>query len=394
MTDVLDRQERHTGAAAAWGVVKGAATLICYYIALVSVVLVLGIEAPSLAQKVLMGIAMAIGLFYPFFLATRAGMFNEKIQNQLDKALSGTTWLSLIDGKITKGVFMGVANELRSMKLSLENGAVREIRIDHAVPVGHELRLAGQFSGLSRYEAGLVAAERRDGVKQMRIGAIVAACVSLLAMPFAVQGFPWAFLPLLIALGSAGLVVLIADHEKEDFAQDSEFLAKIDELAAAALSEAPVASLPSDLSVQDEVARTAGSKLRIAVIVGNALACFSGMAMVLFGSLPFLQYGQDDLAFKLHKTIHPAVMPGYAATLLVAGIALTAISMAIRLGYDKKFLMPASRFNRHRWLSAGGATGKVEGVVSGGQVLFLRFDDNTLGRYPIEYLRRGDLITA
>jgi hypothetical protein len=395
MTDVIDRQERHTAAAAAWRVAKGAAVLIGYYLVVAGMVALMNVETPTLAHKIVMGSALAIGFIYPFFLAARTDILDGRIHKGLDEAFRGTTWVSCIDGKVTKGAFIGASDDLRSMKLSLANGAVRDIRIDHAMPVGHELRTPGQFSGLSRYEAGLVAAERRDVVNQLRIGAIVVGSVSVLPVLLAGPHFPWAIGPFLIAMLSSLIVFGIAEGEKDDFAQDSEFIEKFDELTAAAMSETPITAAPSDQSIQCEVARTAGSRLRHTIIIGNAFSCFGGMGMSMFGgALPYWQYAHSDLAFQLHRSSHPAVVPEHAAAWLVGGLVLITVSMAIRLGYDRKFLMPASRFNRHRWVTAGGASGKVEAVESGGSFLFLRFDDNTLGKYPIKCLRRGDLITG
>jgi hypothetical protein len=394
MTDVIDRQERHTAAATAWGIAKGAAVLIGYYLVVAVLVALTKSETPTLAYKIVMAIALAAGFVYPFFLAVRSSMLDDKIRKGLDQAFSDTTWISLIDGKIAKGVFIGASDDLRSMNLSLENGAISDVRIDHAMPVGHELRTPGQYIGLSHYEAGLVAAERRDVLDQLRIGSLVVGCGSIAAALFAGVNFPWASGPFIIAALSSLIVYGICEGEKDDLAKDREFIDHFSDLEVAAASETAIAVSTTDQSIQAEVARTADSKLRIAVIVGNHLSCLIGTVMVMRGAFPLMQYSQDDLKFGLHQTIHPAVFPEHAATWLFAGLLLIGVSLALRFGFDRKFLLPASRFNRHRWVSVGGAAGRVEHVESGGEVLFLRFDDNTVGKYPIKYLRRGDVITA
>ncbi len=346
---------------------------------------VLSVEL-STTFKVVASTLLGVSLFLSIIGFLRGGKTLDGIRRDIDRHFSGTTWVASSDGKTVKGVFVGVSN-LSTMRLALENGAIEEVRIDHAVPVGHSLSIPGQFWPMSKIDATAEAANRQRRAAQMRVASIIMCCLGAVAAVAAFFMAKWAGGPLVFFAVSSCMVALEAGIEaKEEFAEDCGFLEDLETLRQKASEEAPIQHEIADQSLSTEVENRLDARSRTVVHVLVVVSMFAGMfTATIMGLFPMMR------AVESHSNT-PLDLHGIAWS--VGGMLLALAATRFSDWYDRMVLLPKSYFAGHGWIAPGGAVGSVEDSIRGGSFLKLRFPDGTVDEHAIKHLRRGNAVAV
>lgn len=389
--NIPDRLDKHTcfGAAARTAPLVSAGTAIWFLMILNPAVLNIPDILPSelstslrVAASTLLGISLIMSVFTLF----RGGHQVEAIEIAIDRHFAGTTWLAHSDDKLVKGLFVGV-DGLELMKLSLENGAIEHVRIDHAIPVGHTLWIPGQYWRMTAADAANEARKRQRRAAQVRTALTVMSCLSAAAAIACLFVAKWGGGPLVMIAINSGFVALMASVEaKDDFVGDCAFLEDIEALRQTASEERVIEHVVADQALATEVEGRLEAKTRTILHVAVVISVFVGMSMAtLLGLFPTLR------ALENHPDAAPDLLGmGWAA----AGLLLSFGAIFASTWYDRMMLLPKSYFSGHGWIAPGGAVGQLEDSIRGGSVLKLRFPDGRVEEHAIEHLRRGNALPA
>jgi hypothetical protein len=342
-------------------------------------------EELSVTFRLVVSTLMVLSAVWSIVSLLQNGRMLDDIRHKIDQHFTGTTWITHSAATPQKGFFVGLS-DLLTMRIALDNGAIAEVRIDHAVPVGHSVSIPGQLWSMDMKVAKAEVAKRQRRSAHVRVLSILMASLGGISVVAACFVAKWAVGPLAVFTMSNCFLALVAWTEAEDhFAEDCAFLERRQALMANATSETAIRNVTIDHSLPTEIEGRLDAKTRTAVRAFMMITFFVGVFMTFgLGLIPTMRAFGDS---SMPSPDLFGIAWGVGGGMLAVG------SICLSEWYDRMALLPKSYFERYKWIAPGEVIGRVQDSILGGSVLKLRFPDGTVENYPIRYLRQGDVVS-